>query len=87
MGAESPAGTAVSPERKERRVAASRRPSFLKRQKEQKRLARSLEKREARQARRRARAEAQQDSEPTAVDGSTEPVDTEAPTPPEEPEV
>ena len=66
-------------------MAASRRPSFLKRQKEQKRLARSLEKREARQARRRARAESQQDPEPTAVDGSTEQADTEVPKPSEEP--
>jgi hypothetical protein len=34
-------------------VANSRRPSFLKRQKEQKRLAKALEKREARLARKR----------------------------------
>jgi hypothetical protein len=67
-------------------VAASRRPSFLKRQKEQKRLAKSLEKREARQARRRARAESQQDAEPTAVEGLVEPADAEVPKPPEEPE-
>ena len=39
--------------RKEHRLAKSRRPSSLKRQKEQKRLARALEKREARLARRR----------------------------------
>jgi hypothetical protein len=38
-------------------MANSRRPSFLKRQKEQKRLARALEKREARLARKRAQVE------------------------------
>jgi hypothetical protein len=37
-------------------VAASRRPSFLKRQKEQARLARATEKREARRARKHAKA-------------------------------
>ena len=42
--------------REERDVAAGKRPSFLKRQKEQQRLARALEKREARQARRQAKA-------------------------------
>jgi hypothetical protein len=36
-------------------VAASRRPSFLKRQKEQARLARATEKREARRARKHAK--------------------------------
>ena len=40
--------------RKDSRVAGSRRPSFLKRQKEQKRLAKALQKRDARQERRRA---------------------------------
>jgi hypothetical protein len=40
-------------------LAGSRRPSFLKRQKEQKRLARAAEKREARKARSRAKAERQ----------------------------
>jgi hypothetical protein len=40
-------------------VAGSKRPSFLKRQKEQKRLARAAEKREARRARKEAKAAAQ----------------------------
>ena len=39
-------------------MAAHRRPSFLKREKERKRLNRALDKRQAKQERRRARAEA-----------------------------
>lgn len=38
-------------------MAGTQRPSFLKRQKEQKRLGRALEKRQARQARRDARSQ------------------------------
>ena len=41
-------------------MANSRRPSFLKRQKEQKRLAKALEKREARLARKRPQEETPQ---------------------------
>jgi hypothetical protein len=48
-------------------VAGKQRPSFLKRQKEQKRLARAAQKREARQARKQARdtdVESPADSDP-----------------------
>lgn len=41
-------------------MAASRRPSFLKRQKEQARLARATEKREAKRARKHAKTNAPQ---------------------------
>ena len=44
--------------RRETHVAGSKRPSFLKRQKEQQRLARAAEKREARRARKLAKATA-----------------------------
>ena len=53
-------------------MAGSRRPSFLKRQKEQKRLARASEKRETRLARKRAQAE-QTDSTEQVISG--EPTD------------
>ena len=59
--------------RKEYGVAGSRRPSFLKRQKEQKRLARATEKRETRLARKRAQAE---QPEPTDQVVPAEPVDS-----------
>jgi hypothetical protein len=52
-------------------VAASRRPSFLKRQKEQARLARATEKREARRARKHTKtnaAEMQESDMPESLD-------------------
>jgi hypothetical protein len=49
-------------------------PSFLKRQKEQKRAARALEKRAAKQARRDSRAAAETD-EPRAEEVSAEPAE------------
>jgi len=67
--------------RKEYSVAGSRRPSFLKRQKEQKRLARATEKRETRLARKRAQAEQPVSTEqvvPAEPVDSTEGVDSEA---------
>jgi hypothetical protein len=75
-------------------VAGSKRPSFLKRQKEQKRRARAAEKREARRARKEAKAagvdtgdlwdQPLQDEEETQEAGSEE-VDSE-PNPSEAPE-
>ena len=57
-------------------MAASKRPSFLKRQKEQQRVARALEKRVARQARKQARADDQGGVDPieemTPMDGTEE---------------
>jgi len=53
-------------------MAGTKRPSFLKRQKEQKRQARAEEKREARRARKRARADAateEVDTPQTAPEG------------------
>jgi hypothetical protein len=44
-------------------VAASKRPSFLKRQKEQARLARATEKREARRARKHSKSNAAENQE------------------------
>jgi len=67
-------------------LAGSRRPSFLKRQKEQKRLARALEKRETRAARKRAQAEQTDSSEPVTQEEALDAVeltDTEAPEPAE----
>jgi hypothetical protein len=67
-------------------MAGSRRPSFLKRQKEQKRLARATEKRDARQARKRAQAEqAESGVEPGEELVSTEPADGVERTDAEEP--
>lgn len=54
-------------------MAASKRPSFLKRQKEQQRLARAVEKRVARQARRQARAD---DSNPATPIADMVPTDS-----------
>lgn len=48
-------------------MAGSRRPSFLKRQKEQKRLARAVEKREARRARKQAKALETAGAEPSQL--------------------
>jgi hypothetical protein len=68
-------------------MAVTKRPTFLKRQKEQQRLARAAEKREARAARRLARrAAAEEGLEPAEAEGiegtgeSTEPVDEAAET-------
>ena len=53
---------------------ATKRPSFLKRQKEQKRNARALEKREARRGRKEARAAGHDIlSAPDLIDEGTEP--------------
>ena len=54
-------------------MAGSKRPSFLKRQKEQKRLARAQEKREARRARKQAKATAVADAD--APDTQVEPTE------------
>ena len=64
---------------------ATKRPSSLKRQKEQQRLARANSKREARRERKRARDEMNAAPEPAETDGVTgEGVET--PAPPEAPE-
>ena len=47
---------------------ATKRPSFLKRQKEQKRVARALEKREARRARRQEQPPAAPDRQEAALE-------------------
>ena len=73
--------------RKERRLAGSRRPSFLKRQKEQKRLARAQEKRESRQARKRAQLEQAESAEqvtPEELLDAAVPAETELPEPTDE---
>jgi hypothetical protein len=49
-------------------VGSSRRPSFLKRQKEQARLARAAEKREARLARKHAKANRPEGVDPEMLD-------------------
>jgi len=49
-------------------VGSSRRPSFLKRQKEQARLARAAEKREARLARKHAKANRPEGMDPEMLD-------------------
>ena len=63
-------------------MAGSRRPSFLKRQKEQKRLARASEKRELRLARKRAQAAGEVDpgalADPEALTDSSDLADTAA---------
>ena len=56
-------------------MAGSKRPSFLKRQKEQARLARAAEKREARLARRHAKANGLAPPEGTDPDLELEPLD------------
>jgi hypothetical protein len=53
-------------------MAGSKRPSFLKRQKEQARLARATEKREARRARKHAKANGLESAD--AQDGDLEPM-------------
>ena len=62
-------------------MAGSRRPSFLKRQKEQKRLARATEKRETRLARKRAQAAGEVDpgslADPAGLIDSPELADSE----------
>jgi hypothetical protein len=65
----------------------TKRPSFLKRQKEMKRNARALEKREARQGRREARAAERNISvapDPPGEAGAAEPDISVAPDPPGE---
>ena len=67
-------------ERKERPLAGNKRPSFLKRQKEQARLARANEKRELRRARRLAKSEATELPEAEefeVMDGPAEIIDEE----------
>jgi hypothetical protein len=60
-----------SPERREQPLAVSKRPSYLKRQKEQQRLARAAEKRDARRARKNAKGLQGEPQEPldAALDG------------------
>ena len=54
-------------------MAASKRPSFLKRQKEQQRAARALEKREAKRARKQAKLAGVPDTEgPEPLDQETD---------------
>ena len=54
-------------------MAASKRPSFLKRQKEQQRAARALEKREAKRARKQAKLTGVPDTEgPEPLDQATD---------------
>jgi hypothetical protein len=69
-------------------VAGSRRPSFLKRQKEQKRRARATEKRETRLARKRAQAAGEVDpgslADPAGLIDSPELADSGVPTEPDE---
>ena len=55
-------------------MAGSKRPSFLKRQKEQARLARATEKREARRARKHAKANGLDQGEGTDADLEMEPM-------------
>ena len=55
-------------------MAGSKRPSFLKRQKEQARLARATEKREARRARKHAKANGLDQAEGTDADMEMEPL-------------
>ena len=62
-------------------MAGSKRPSFLKRQKEQKRLARAAEKREARRARKEAKAAALDSDEP--LEPAVEPEVEDAAAPPD----
>jgi hypothetical protein len=63
-------------------MAGSRRPSFLKRQKEQTRLARAAEKREARRARKLAKATAPADEAVLDSPEGEEPAEgNEEPTP------
>jgi hypothetical protein len=62
--------------RRESDVAVSRRPSFLKRQKEQQRTARALEKREARRLKKRGRETAIEESAgPDAAENPAEGID------------
>ena len=56
------------PERREPHLAFSKRPSYLKRQKEQQRLARATEKREARRARKHSKESQPGDPEGEAMD-------------------
>lgn len=84
MVAHPPAHGAGTHPRKETTLAASKRPSFLKRQKEQARLARAAEKRSARAERKVARASGElgddmmiSDSDAAALMGLDDPDDTD----------
>lgn len=57
------------PKRSEPRVAANQRPSFLKRQKEQKRVARAAEKREAKRQKKQNRAAGIEEGDDPLLDG------------------
>ncbi len=65
--------------REEPHLAGNKRPSFLKRQKEQQRQARAVEKREVRKARKQAKADGTFEPDPIDLlepfDGPPEPAD------------
>jgi hypothetical protein len=80
VGSESEHGPAGPVDRKEQTLAGNKRPSFLKRQKEQARLARANEKREMRRARRLAKSESTELQEPEefeVLDGPPDPMEDE----------